>query len=291
MWLIILILILLCCIAIRGASEHVIYYAPEPGYNFFHEYLISEHLRRKCRDPHHMKMININFFIDGGKFKSNEFTDKYAIDAIPTTSVRWKTTYFPGSKSMRITLPYRHRKYPIPLQDAFPAFIRMKTLMNLKNGNQASLFSNEHMNSLISEGFNLEVFGSSYNTRMRYFGSLYPEDEPYGRIGTAEEILQQILDRKQLRWRNEMIEAKKFTVSPPSGWELIKRVVKLCCSIIESQETYIILALPAKDFHCDILKEYKFCSHWESKTIGYFLDGSQINLSRTPWIDFHLKSE
>ena len=80
----------------------------------------------------------------------------------------------------------------------------------LNPGNQLSTYDDSVM---LSGDFDIEVFGSSFNTRLPRYGCMFPEVEaPFGAIGTAEEILRGIYEGK--------IIAKGIMVSPPSPLQL-----------------------------------------------------------------------
>lgn len=87
----------------------------------------------------------------------------------------------------------------------------------LAPGNQWSLFSDADINELKKENFIIECFGSAFNSRLKYFGSLNEVDEPLGRLGTYSEILDNIINNT-LYYRNKKIPNNdlKITVDPPS---------------------------------------------------------------------------
>ena len=103
--------------------------------------------------------------------------------------------------------------------------IKYAVLFDVLNpGNQLTTFSEE----LISSGlYDVEVFGSAFNTRLPYYGSMFPElEKTAGCIGTAETIFENIINKK--------LKVKGILVSPPSSAILhnsacyaIKKIIKL----------------------------------------------------------------
>jgi len=82
--------------------------------------------------------------------------------------------------------------------------------VHLNPGNQLTTFSDEIIRS---GNFDIEVFGSAFNTRLPRYGCLFPKIEaPFGAIGTAEEIFAGILDGT--------IIAVGLLISPPSSKDL-----------------------------------------------------------------------
>lgn len=86
--------------------------------------------------------------------------------------------------------------------------IKYAALFNVFNpGNQLTTFSNEIIKSDL---YDVEVFGCAFNTRLRYYGSMFPElEKKAGCIGTAETIFKDIIDKK--------LKVKGILVSPPSS--------------------------------------------------------------------------
>ena len=103
--------------------------------------------------------------------------------------------------------------------------IKYASLFNVFNpGNQLTTFSD----NLIKNGlYDVEVFGSAFNTRLPYYGSMFPElEKTAGCIGTAETIFENIINKK--------LKVKGILVSPPSSAILhnsacyaIKKIIKL----------------------------------------------------------------
>lgn len=175
-----------------------------------------------------------------------------------------------------------------------------RNLIDLSPGDQWTLATDTEMQDLAARGFNLECYGSAFNTRLKYFGSISDLDEPYGRIGPALEILDTIAAKKPLMWRTEVVNNGKdiirFTVNPPSGkhglYETIERIIK----ILEIRKAEIMLYVPtsfatlAADSHFSKIKE--FVAKRRTANIGWSLDGKheRKDLTQRSWQIFHLKS-
>jgi hypothetical protein len=95
----------------------------------------------------------------------------------------------------------------------------------LNPGNQLTTFTDELVFSKDENGnplYNVEIFGSAFNTRLPYYGCMFPEIEAEaGGIGTAEQIFQSILEKGCLS--PDFLKIEKETevvgilVSPPSS--------------------------------------------------------------------------
>jgi hypothetical protein len=86
--------------------------------------------------------------------------------------------------------------------------IKYAVLFDVLNpGNQLTTFSDVVVNSGL---YDVEVFGSAFNTRLPNYGSMFPElEKKAGCIGTAETIFKDIIDKK--------LKVKGILVSPPSS--------------------------------------------------------------------------
>lgn len=296
MWLILLLIfILICCAGIYGSAEDIIYYKEDKNSyaKFYHDYLISCEIIKLKPTSAELVYYSTNFFFNKGFDYNDEYAKKRGliIPFVERTGVRYSDKPFSGASKIYLKRPIRMKDYPISSMELFPIYICRLTLMNMREGNQLSLFSNAEIKILKSKGYNIEVFGSAYNTRLCYFGSLYAEDEPLGRIGDAEEILTAILEGKTIRWRNKIVKTEKFIVSPPSGRTIIKKVIDYCLSILSAHRIKLILALPASNKDIGEVKSSPYCKKMIHKTVGYCVTSGRIaDLSGAPWIDFHMRS-
>lgn len=106
----------------------------------------------------------------------------------------------------------------------------------LNPGNQLTTFTDELVFSKDKEGnplYNVEVFGSAFNTRLPFYGCMFPEIEAEaGGIGTAEQIFDSIIETGCLspkflpnltshfaegKMRGGGIKVSGLLVSPPSS--------------------------------------------------------------------------
>ncbi len=108
------------------------------------------------------------------------------------------------------------------------------------SGDQMTLASDTEIQNRIKKGFKIEVFGSPFNARLLYFGSLFDTDEPFGRIGNAFEILEKLQNKIDLKWRNKVIisaeDIVKITVNPPSSYELQSKVFKYLYNVTQTRK-------------------------------------------------------
>ena len=149
--------------------------------------------------------------------------------------------------------------------------IKHHILTELSTGNQWTMLDDKQIDFFKSAGHNIEVFGSPFNTRLQYFGSLYESDEPFGRIGTYQEILDTVEAGQELKWRNNIVvpinEKKIFTpilkliISPPSGTKLLLDLYARCIRILNIRSAEIYVGVPTyDDTYINILKGKYFIS-------------------------------
>lgn len=189
--------------------------------------------------------------------------------------------------------------YNVTSVDEFKVQMFYRVIVDLSPGDQWSLSDNEEIQQLIADGYTIECFGSSFNTRFKYFGSMSELDKPFGRIGTAFEILDAISKHEVITWNNEIVSdgktPLKITVNPPSGTLTLYNTVESVIKVLESVSIDIRLHLP-NSFLVDIEKSHlpdlrKFCK--EEVMLNYAWDlntGNKKNLNTRQWKLFVLKS-
>ncbi len=126
----------------------------------------------------------------------------------------------------------------------------------IAHGDQWTLINDTESEKRKNQGFKIEVFGSPFNTRLPYFGSLFETDEPFGRIGDAFEILEKLQKKEPLYWREELVfgpeDTIKITVNPPSSFNLQIKAVELLYEIALNRKIECYL-----DLQSDLYKKYK----------------------------------
>lgn len=308
-----LLLLIICCISlfmVSGNQERIKVYVSESNLkpqNWFNDYLISEHISQDF----HAKRINktdlnrfTNVFFYNQTFDLSESEIQYLksknlkLPVISAKNITWQikkpSKYI---RSFDMCLPQRYKlykKYQIPYQDLFPVFIRNQTLCKLSNSNQLSLYTPKSIQDIKNSGFILEIFASAYNSRLEYFGSLFPEDEPLGRIGSAFEIFHDIITQKKLYWRDNLIwqhpDKLKATVSLPSSDIIINNTINKISEIFDAGlHCYFIVEIPdSRQNYIDVLKQ-KFNARTEPKITGFDLTNNKsVDLSVVPWTKIHV---
>lgn len=128
------------------------------------------------------------------------------------------------------------------------------------------------MDVLIKDGYNIELFGSSFNTRLKYFGCLYPDvDGPFGGLGSYDTVLNTLINKEYLMWNNKELiygpdDIFKISVGPPSVFELVNNLWILIQKLFEVRKGYIYLGLPGTAPQVDIIKKYKYFKEFTNAT-------------------------
>jgi hypothetical protein len=144
----------------------------------------------------------------------------------------------------------------------------------LVEGNQWAMYD-DLIDYLKVNGYKIEVFGSPFNTRLEFFGSLYPEtDTPFGSLGNYDYILQQLIDKKPLYWRDTLVFSKtdvvKIQIGPPCVFDVVLNVWKLIQKLMDVRPAMIHFGTPNVYFYDEILN-YKYLKSVEypTKFISY----------------------
>ncbi len=132
------------------------------------------------------------------------------------------------------------RKYNITSETDLITQTKYYIINQIMQGDQWTLITDIEAQNRIKNGFKIEVFGSPFNARLPYFGSLFDTDEPFGRIGDAFEILDQLDQCKNIKWRSETVfsfkDTVKITINPPSSYELQKQVFERLYNIAQKRK-------------------------------------------------------
>jgi hypothetical protein len=114
------------------------------------------------------------------------------------------------------------------------------------------------MRPYIKEGMQLEVFGSTFNTRCKYFGSVTELDEPWGRVGNAFEILEKLRKNRPILWRDSVVPTDIILINPPSGINVQYSVVEEVLRILSVRSIKIYLHLSNTTY----IKLQKYFPDW-----------------------------
>ncbi len=147
------------------------------------------------------------------------------------------------------TVPYK-RNYNITQQTDLITQTKYYIINQLMKGDQWTLINDIESEKRKNQGFKIEVFGSPFNARLPYFGSLFDTDEPFGRIGDAFEILEKLQKKEPLYWREELIFGSedniKITINPPSSYEIQSKVFKYLYNITQTRKIECYLDMKGK---------------------------------------------
>jgi hypothetical protein len=138
-------------------------------------------------------------------------------------------------KKYKILRPHKHK-----LEEYYKLCLFYQNLF-MAASNQWTLIKD--MKPYIKEGMQLEVFGSTFNTRCKYFGSITELDEPWGRVGNAFEIFEKLRENKPVEWRGIVVPTDIILVNPPSGIGLQYGVVEEILLILGNRHIKIYLHL------------------------------------------------
>ena len=128
--------------------------------------------------------------------------------------------------------------------------IKYYIIDTVMRGDQWTMIDEKTMTAYKNNGFKVECFASPFNARLKFFGSIFKSDEPFGRIGTCFDIFDQLIKTGELKWRDEIIIGKteivRLIISPPSSYELIYRVLKYVRTLYEKRKCIIHIGIPAE---------------------------------------------
>lgn len=168
-------------------------------------------------------------------------------------------------------------------------------------GNHWTLRNDDQIKKLAKKGYIIECFGSSLNTRLKYFGSTNKIDEPFGRIGSFSEILTTLAKNEPLKWKNIVIEKDilNITVSPPSVTSIVFLAHDLIVEVLKNYKgkINILFDLP-KTVYYKVDKEprnwWNISDKWRKsiKKLPYAWDkyGNIKILDNAYWLEIHFSN-
>jgi hypothetical protein len=186
------------------------------------------------------------------------------------------------------------RQYITSLQEIKNVYIFYREMERLSPGDQWTLISDKQMTELISEGYKIECFGSSYNTRMDYFGSISIYDEPWGRLGTYDFILKKLINSEPLYWRDKLVYGSnddiKIIASPPSGKKIQNTFINLVFELFEKRNTKINYFFSLSMIHENLIKKCDASKYKVKKIIENnawnLQTGEHKDLSHRQWVSY-----
>lgn len=139
----------------------------------------------------------------------------------------------------------------------------------LTEGQQWAMDTNR-MNGLLESGYKVELFGSTFNTRMKYFGCLYVEvDGPFGGLGTYDHVLNTLISGEKLKWRDQVIFNEDdiiiMQIGPPAVIKICNHVWELVKELMEKRKCIINIGFPKLPVVFDV-KYYKYCKEMDQAT-------------------------
>jgi len=135
-------------------------------------------------------------------------------------------------------------------------------------GNQWAM-DEKRVKHLMENNYNIELFGSTFNTRLKYFGCLYKEvDEPFGGLGEYDYILDKLIKKEPLMWRDTVIYDKndiiKIQVNPPTVYILLRKLWDMIKELMSVRKAIIYLGYP--NYMIDEIKSYKYSTYIDEAT-------------------------
>ena len=243
----------------------------------------SEHKKLRLQLTHDYILSNLKQSIEAinSKLKKNIYFYEYAS---PSNTA----TY-----TIKNNLTRKYNK--LTIDQKFQINLYYESIYQFVGGNQYSLHQCSNYLNYLNQGFKIELFGSSLNTSLPYFGSLSSIDEPCGRLGTYEEILSILIAKKDLFWHDQLVFSKsdivKITINPPSHIKLHIHLINLLADLFATRKTIIILDLPESTVLNDSSYNDKLLPFEKSrkKTTRAFYLNTEKTL-QMPWILFTLSN-
>lgn len=167
------------------------------------------------------------------------------------------------------------------------------SLKHISPGHQWTLYSDWEHSALRDEGFGIECFGSAFNSRFPYFGSLSVVDEPFGRLGTYAEILEKFANNEPIMYRGKVVECHKITVDPPSTKFLIFHSFELICEVLRKHAgpIEIIYNMPKYLYN----EEFHAADQWlvAKRELGLAYDDTKrcITLKNREWLELRFSKK
>lgn len=145
-------------------------------------------------------------------------------------------------------------------QDLIECNIRYFLCDRTFKGDNWSLMGDDIMNLFKKLNFECEVFGSPFNTRLKYFGSIFKQDSVFGSIGDRFDILNQLLNTGELRYKNQVIIKKtdiiKLTINPPSSHQLALNTADKLIELMKTRKCIYFFSLLALIYANQLKKNF-----------------------------------
>ncbi len=161
----------------------------------------------------------------------------------------------------------RKHGYKPPVKEDYNTRLIYTIIDIVFKGDQWSVI--DDMDKFIKQGYMIECFGSAINTRLKYFGSMLKNDKKYGALGTCQEILKTLINKKTLKYNNTVIyrvsDIPKIMISPPSGYDLQNDILNMVTKLLELRPIEIHMGMSGsiyKNMQDDFkmyMKDYTHC--------------------------------
>lgn len=225
-------------------NPHIFFDKTSPLFSYFVEYIdivikkVNMNVTNNILIEEILKIVE-NKMYEKTCYRCNIFSSSRSFDEYDT-----KDLFF-SLNNLTIKEKYGFR---YTFKDILVANIKYYLMDVIFKGDQWTMIHNYQMNVYNDNGFLVEVFGSPFNTRLKYFGSVFSTDEIFGRIGTFDVILDQIINTGMLKWRTNIIINKddivKLVISPPTSYDICLMVINKIYKIFKKRKCMIHLGIP-----------------------------------------------
>lgn len=190
-----------------------------------------------------LKYIHKGFKLDDfeGFFKKISTTGNYGLQFVNNCSKN-------SIKVYQYNLVFRKKQgYKFTDDQEFKTRITYSLVDYIFRGDQWSVISDQLMRNFHKQGFLVECFGSPLNTRSKYFGSFLSSDKLYGSLGTAQYILNTLIEKKPLMYGKTVIygpgDLPCIFLSMPSGYELQNSIIDMVLKLLSTRKCKIYIGM------------------------------------------------
>ena len=231
-----------------------------------------------------------------------------------------KITQYTGAVSescVKFNLHHRRKLGYIHTDHEYEQCCKFYTMLNyFSSGDQWTTVSNNYMERLRNQGYLIECFGNAFNTRLPYFGSIHPEvDRPWGCLGRFDEILQTLIDGRELIWQHgnqkkivykavsdvglvQLPPDVAVTCSPPSGLGIQTKVTNMALELLDvgkkrSQHIRVYLCVSEKHTTLnDMIQNSPYCKGRFKVTQAWAMlqGGKSIDMRTRPWYNYTMEN-
>ncbi len=190
----------------------------------------------------------------------------------------------------------KYWKYEVDEAHMIEMLLFYQNFTKLYEIDQWTLIMDNAAEKLSHKGYNIELFASPINARLRYHGSINAIDEPFGRIGTYVEIMREIINKREIRWRDEIVnngtDPVRILAVPPANLYILYDFAELLHEAIQSRDMELIVAIP-RSFEskfaekCPIINNFMHTRQFINSAWSH-AKNSKMKMNKFPWVSYHI---